>query len=118
MFPEVPILFRVLCGNPESRQSTVSGTRNGGRLTGNVGRSRAARCFSQNSFPSDQQLTRKRGQLRKFLLVSLDLHLLNKFSSILQFLGNLLLDVLGRVFSLLSFLHASLSCLVEPDQPN
>ena len=93
----------------QSRIATmhVSETRNGRGLSVNVGRSRAARCFSQNSFPSDQQLTHKRRQLMKYLHVSLDLLLHNRFSSIPQFLGNLLLDVLGRVFSLFSNLHTS-----------
>ena len=45
-FPEVPTIFRVSCGNPESQQGMYGpGTRNGRGLTGNVGRSRAARCF-------------------------------------------------------------------------
>ena len=44
-FPEVPLEFRVSSGNPESRLSIPSGTRNTQRLAGNVGCSRTARCF-------------------------------------------------------------------------
>ena len=43
-FPDVPIEFRVLSGNPESRQS-MSGARNSRGLNGNVGHSRAASCL-------------------------------------------------------------------------
>ena len=44
--PAVPTMFRVSCGNPESRQGMHGpGTLNSGGLTGNEGRSRAARCF-------------------------------------------------------------------------
>ena len=39
-FPDVPIIFRVSCGNPESRQGMVLGLG-----MANVGRSKAARCF-------------------------------------------------------------------------
>ena len=53
----------------------------------------------------------------RFLLVSLDLLLRNTFFSILQFLGNLLLDVIGRVYSSFPILHTNLFCLVELDQP-
>ena len=42
----------------------------------------------------------------QFLLVSLDLVLRNKFSATLQCLGNLLLDVLGEVYSSFPILHA------------
>ena len=41
------------------------------------------------------------------MLVLLDLFLRNKFFSILQFTGNLLLDFLGRVYSSFPILHTS-----------
>ena len=46
--------------------------------------------------------------IHQFLLVLLDLFLRNKFFSILQFLSNLLLDFLGRVYSSFPILHTSL----------
>ena len=43
-YPEVPIEFRVLCGNPESRLIVPLGL-GSLELTGNVGHSRGARCL-------------------------------------------------------------------------
>ena len=55
--------------------------------------------------------------IHQFLFVSLDLFLLNKASSNLQFVGNLLHDVLGRLYSSFPILHSSSFCLLKPDQP-
>ena len=44
-FPEVPIVFRGSCGNPESRQYAVLALGTGKGLAGDVGRSRTARCL-------------------------------------------------------------------------
>ena len=51
------------------------------------------------------------------MLVQLVMFLRNKFFSILQVLGNLLRDFLGRVYFSIPILHTSLSYLCEPDQP-
>ena len=51
------------------------------------------------------------------MLVSLDLFLRNRSFVILQFLGNLLLDVLGKVHSSFPILHTTSFCLFEFDQP-
>ena len=50
-------------------------------------------------------------------LACLALFLRNKFFSILQFLGNLSVDFLGRAHSSIPILHRSLFYLFEPDLP-
>ena len=53
----------------------------------------------------------------QFLLVQLDPLLRNKFFSILQFIGNLLRNFLGRVCSSFPILNTTLYSVFEPDQP-
>ena len=55
--------------------------------------------------------------IHQFLRVSLDQFLRNKFFSILQILGNSLLDFLGRVCSSFPILHSNSSFLFEPEKP-
>ena len=51
------------------------------------------------------------------MLVLLNLFHRNKFFSILQFLGNVLHDLLGRVYFSIPILHTSFFFLYEPDLP-
>ena len=78
-------------------------------------------CFVNPEFESnfnsqsyDSSLDAK--TIHQFLLVLLDLFLRNKFFSILQFLGNILLDFPGRVHCSFPILQTRLF-LSEPDQP-
>ena len=52
-----------------------------------------------------------------FLVVELDRFLRNSVLSILQFLGNMLLDFLDRVYSSFPIFHTNESSLFESDQP-
>ena len=114
------------------RQSRIaarhgSGTRKKRGLTGNVGRSRAARFFLDRKILS--HLTRNwlcsvnpdigstSDSQSQDSSVLLGLFLRNKFFPFFQFLGNLLLDFLGRVCSSSPIHHASLLYLFDPDQP-
>ena len=51
------------------------------------------------------------------ILACLALFLRNKFFSILQFIGNILHDFLGRVCLSIPILHTSLFHLFKPDLP-
>ena len=56
--------------------------------------------------------------IHQFLLVLLESGSSQQiFSEFLQFLGNLLLDFLGRLYSSSPIIHTSLFCLFESDQP-
>ena len=130
--------FRVSSGNPESRLRIPSGTRNIPGSTGNVGRSKAARCLrivkiscvgqgihlvlqilnlSQELPPSGRISSPVAWTIHQFLVVLLHLPLRNKFFSILQFLANLLRDFLGRVCFSFQILRVNSSFLFEPDLP-
>ena len=129
-------MFRASCSRIAARHG--SGTRNGGGVDSERGSHLSCSLFQDRKFlsrrtrklfcsvkPDFESTTESQSlefflgawTIHNFLLVLFNLLLRNKLFLILQFLGNLLRDSFGRIFSSLAILHTALFYLCERDQP-